>query len=193
MPFNLEEPESAGRLNPRDAVGHLLLVWATEYVPHSPTKYTRPDKPSDVVVVDVVDLDLDDPITGLPGLVTRGAWWRQSKLIQALKGKVGGLDPTFAWMSQGTASQGNNAPYVLVAATTDEKAVARAREWESRNPDFKPTTDQPLPPSAQVSQPAVQAREPETDRRSYLERMARSSREGADRLPDPPDDGSIPF
>ena len=33
------------RINPRDCVGHLLLIWVIDYLPHKPTQYTRPDKP----------------------------------------------------------------------------------------------------------------------------------------------------
>ena len=184
MPF--AEPDSAGRLNPRDIVGHLLLVWPTKYINHAPTKYSRPDKPSDAIQVDVVDLDMEDPNTGLPGYLVVDCWWRPSKLIQSLRGRVGSKDPMLAIMGTGTASQGMNAPFILVSATKDEKAVARGEEWLARNPEFSPTVVQegsqdvtPTPPVERVE--------------TALERLARMSREGADRLPKPPDSSDIPF
>src|SRR4029450_8189737 len=86
------------RINPRDALGHLLLIWVIEYLPHKPTQFTRPDKPSDVIVVDVGDLDEKAPDTGEKGLWARHVWWRQAKLIQSLKSRIGGK-PMLAYMA----------------------------------------------------------------------------------------------
>src|SRR5918994_4846332 len=80
------------RLSPDKVIGHLLMVWTVEYIPHSPTKFTQPGKPSDVIVVDVVDLDLPDE-NGHQGLVARRSWWRQSRLIRDLKSRVGRPNP----------------------------------------------------------------------------------------------------
>ncbi len=87
MPFG--EPEETGglRLNPKDIINHLLMVWACDYIPHSPTQFTQPGKPSDVIVVDVVDLDQMGE-DGRPGLLARKCWWRQAQLIQSLKGRI---------------------------------------------------------------------------------------------------------
>lgn len=189
MPLNLQEPESAGRLNPRDILGHLLLVWAVDYIPHSPTKFSREGKPSDVIVVDVVDLDLDDPLTNQPGFVTRGCWWRPSRLIQALKGRVGDKDPVCAWMSTGTSSQGMNAPYVLASAVADPEAVRRVREWEARTPGFMPSA--PPAQQAAVPEPREERQVSELERQAR-ERLGRIAQAGVDRLPQPPA-GEIPF
>ena len=62
------------RINPRDCLDHLLLIWVIEYLPHKPTQFSRPDKPSDVIVVDVVDLDEKDPETDEVGLMARQGW-----------------------------------------------------------------------------------------------------------------------
>ena len=148
-----DEPEQTGgvRLNPRDIVGHLLLVWTIEYIAHSPTQFSRPDKPSDVIVVDAVDLDqvTED---GLPGLCARRAWWRQAQLIQALRGKIGGKDPLLVRMSKGGATMGRNAPYVLTSMTTDPGCVQRANNWMLANRDFVPST--PLGASGPTAGPS---------------------------------------
>lgn len=174
------------RINPRDVVGHLLIVWAIEYLEHKPTQFSRPDKPSDVIVVDVVDLDLLDPEkNNLPGLLARHVWWRQAKLIQALRPRVGGK-PLLAYMAKGGASTGFNAPFVLNSATGEPAAVQRASEWFRRNADFQPS--QPFSLTDGVGEvPAQPTSEP-----TLLERMTQQAIRGAARLPDPPQ-GSIPF
>jgi len=182
----------SGRLNPRDILGHLLLVWPTDYIEHAPTKFSRPDKPSDAIVVDVVDLDeVDD--AGVDGVLYSGVWWRPSRLIQKLKTRVGTTNPILATMQQGTSSQGMNAPFILVSATSDPVSVKRAEEWGQRNPDFQATGPQTRPEMVESANPNPQV-EVETSRtESPLERLARMSREGADRLPKPPGTEQIPF
>jgi hypothetical protein len=189
------------RINPRDAIGHLLLIWVIEYLPHKPTQFTRPDKPSDVIVVDVVDLDLIDPETEQPGLLARHTWWRQAKLIQKLKQMVGNPTPFLAYMGKGGASQGFNAPFVLNSAKREPAAEQRAREWYARNPGFQPSSpydadpvvmspDAPAPPPMDTP-PAAGG--------TLLEQLARSAQAGADRvmgrppLPGPPSQGPVPF
>jgi hypothetical protein len=134
------EPEETGgiRLNPRDIVNHLLLIWAIDYVAHSPTQFSRPDKPSDVIIVDAVDLDQVDE-NGQAGLVARKCWWRQAQLIQSLKPKVGGKDPMLVRMGRGGATMGRNAPYQLVSMTADAQCVSRATSWLMLNPGFTPS------------------------------------------------------
>jgi len=194
------EDFSGVRINPADAIGHLLLVWVVEYIAHSPTRHTRADKPSDVIVVDVVDLDVEDPGTGQPGFLARHSWWRQSKLIQSLRPRVGDPNPLLAYMSKGGANPGFNAPFILTSATKEPAAQQRALEWLGRNPGFIPS--EPFN-SAQVQQGAGQApmvQEPAVDKPppSLLERMALGGQRGADRLAHlrpPPQEGQgpIPF
>lgn len=179
----------SGRLNPRDILGHLLLVWPVDYIEHAPTKFSRPDKPSDAIVVDVVDLDeVDD--AGNDGVVYAGVWWRPSRLIQKLKTRVGVSDPVLATMQQGTSTQGMNAPFILVSATSDPVSVKRAEEWGARNPTFQATAPQMKPETEQKSQPQVEGETPREP--TQLEKLARLAREGADRLPKPPEE-KIPF
>lgn len=196
MTLAFSDPEETGgvRLNPKDILGHLLLVWAVDYIEHSPTQYTRPDKLSDVIVVDVVDLDLADEL-GRPGLCARRTWWRQALLIQALRPKIGDSAPILAKMDKGGATMGRAAPYVLTNMKGDPHSVQRAQQWAAANPGFTPshagppmrpaTTDPFTPPSGQLPPPR-----PATPQElTVLERMARSTVQPQDTQ----GQGPIPF
>lgn len=129
-------------LYPDKLMGHLLLVWAIEWIAHSPTQFSRPDKPSDVIVVDVVDLDTGD--------IGVQSWWRQSRLIRDLKTKVGKPNPILVAMTKGIASPGSQAPYELAPMTDNQQAVAKANAWFQNNPGFTPSKPVPqaVPPKA---------------------------------------------
>jgi hypothetical protein len=139
-----DEPDEVGgsdgspRLYPKELVGHLLVVWAIDYIEHSPTKFTQAGKQADVIVVDVVDLDQVDPETRQQGLVSRRSWWRGGRLIGSLKKKVGSNTPLLARMSLGVATMGNP-PYELNSMTSDQHSVARANAWFQANPGFQPS------------------------------------------------------
>lgn len=195
-----DEPEVTGgeRLFPKDIVNHLLMVWACEYVPHSPTMYTQPGKLSDMIVVDCVDLDQPDPETRLAGLLARRAWWRNAQLIQALKPKIGSANPVLARMGRGVATKGQP-PFILVSATSDPQCVARGNAWLAANPDFKPSTpsltEQISHDLAEQEARINQGAQPEWSvapvtgqppAETMLERMARQQLEGLNRLPPPP-------
>lgn len=181
------------RINPRDCVGHLLLIWVIDYLPHKPTQFSRPDKPSDVIVVDCVDLDTVDPETGQPGLLARHTWWRQAKLIQKLKSKVGSPNPWLARMAKGGASTGFNAPFILNGAADEPGAKQRALEWAQRNPGFTPSV-----PWTEGQNPNPQP-EVETQRQpappTILGQIAAQAQRGADRLSHmgQPQSGRPPF
>lgn len=168
--FDTSEPTPAqdgdsARLYPNALIGHLLLVWAIEYVADSPTKFSQPGKPSDVVIVDVVDLDMIDPMTNQPGLVARRNWWRQARLIQELKPSIGNMNPKLCTMGKGQATRGQ-APYVLQAMHTQAIAVQRANAWRQANLGFTPSI--PTGHNPPVDNPVPQQ---ETE----LERMARQT------------------
>jgi len=169
QPMQFEEPEEFGpgiRVNPRDVLGHLLLVWAIEYIEHSPTQYSKPGKPSDVIVVDVVDLSIVDPETNQTGYLAQRQWWRQGKIIGSLKGKVGRPLPMLATMETGVGNPGFAAPFVLVSQSGDPQAVEMANQWFKLNPDFTPSrprevwnnqlqqTQQGVPPDPWAPKPA---------------------------------------
>mgnify|MGYP003575154608 CR=1 FL=1 len=169
-----EPSEGTGdRLNPRDALGHLLIVWVIDYIAYSPTRFTQPGKPSDVIVVDVVDLDVADE-RGFQGKLYRKVWWRQARLISSLKDRIG--IRMLARMSQGTGTQGFNAPFELVNMLGDPEALHRGDLWMKAHKDFTPT----LPG---IGATPVQPVKPEiVEEKTYLERMAEQAGRGADRI-----------
>jgi hypothetical protein len=140
-----DEPDEAAvgpRVYPKDVLGHLLIVYAIEYIEHSPTRFTKEGQRADVTVVDVIDLDQVDPETNQIGLLCRRSWWRGARLNQALKNKAGSGVPLLARMGKGQATQGMP-PYVLDSMTSDPQAVSRANAWFQANPNFKPSTAAP--------------------------------------------------
>lgn len=133
--MELETFTGGTSLYPDKLLGHLLLVWAIDYIPHSPTQYSRPDKPSDVIVVDVVDLDTGD--------IGVQSWWRQSRLIRDLKVKVGKPNPILVVIGKGIGTQGGQAPYEMTPMTDNAAAVKKANAWFQNNPGFAPSKPQP--------------------------------------------------
>lgn len=132
-------------VKPSDLIGHLLLVWATDYIEHSPTKFTVEGKKSDVLIVDIVDLSQPDPDTGQLGMVSRECWWRQGRLIGDLKKRIGNPNPVLVTMGRGVGSMGGgpNAPYELTSMSGDPRAVALANAWFQSNPTFSPSKPKP--------------------------------------------------
>lgn len=199
MTLSFSDPEETGglRLNPKDIIGHLLLVWAVDYIAHSPTQYSRPDKPSDVIVVDVVDLHQAGE-DGQPGLVARRCWWRQALLIQSLKSKIGDLQPVLAVMDKGAGTMGRAAPFVLTNMKSDPRSVEWAQAWAARNPGFKPSSAGPPAPEPPMDpwekQPPLPPARPATpQQQTMLERMAQSSVSSPVHNYGPQDQGNIPF
>lgn len=203
MTFDEPDPVGGDRLNPKDCVGHLLMVWAVDYIPDSPTKYSRPDRPSDVVVVDVVNLDQADE-NGFQGALYRRCWWRQARLIAALKGRVGKLNYLLARMTEGVATMGKP-PFELYSCTNDPGAVGRASMWLEAHRDFRPSgqellrqewQQQSIKDPSPLEQAAEKSLTPgQTD---YLSRLAQAGQQGVARLtppppPPPPQNEEIPF
>lgn len=181
-PYQFDEPDEVGgsRLNPVDIIGHLLLVWAVDYIEHSPTKFSKPDKPSDVIVVDVADLDLPDE-NGYAGFLCRESWWRQARLIGALRQRLDVPRPVLVHMAIGQATVGNP-PYELHSANGLPECVARAQAWMAANPDFRKSvprgkTAVSSPAPAQQEPVQVTLREP-----SLLERLAAQAASGVERI-----------
>ena len=172
----IDEPEELNtgtKLYPKDIINHTVLVWATEYIGHSPTQFndgSDPKKPCDVVVVDLIDLDQVSE-EGTPGLVSRGSWWRQGRLIQRLKPRVGKPNPLIGRIIKGL---GPNGAFELMDLSADEKSLARARNWWAINGGFTPSQpfNAPSQPQApvQVSPQSVPTPPP-----SPLEQLANSS------------------
>lgn len=164
MSFN-EPSATAGEFLPaRNLQGHLLIVYPIQYYAHVQTQYTQPGKPSDAIIVDIVDISggpcPPDRQTGQPmpgieaGTIGRRCQWMQSQLIRALRPRVG-QGPLLGTIGLGLAKGGNTPPFVFNSLTSDSSAVERAQAWLDANPDFKPSEqeEQPVP---QPQQPAQQ-------------------------------------
>lgn len=189
-----EDQGSGERLNPRDIVNHLVIVWPIDYIAHSPTRHSRPDKPSDVIVVDVVDLDLPDD-NGYQGKLIRKAWWRQSRLIQKLKTRIGTRN--LYVVVRDTSNPGMNSPFDLVNVLTEATHLARAEAWLRAHPDFVPSVVGTAEMNASLKGIEDQlARTPQSlspaPEKSYLERLAEQAERGAARTGSAPMPPPVP-
>lgn len=149
MSFNEPAPASGDRATPAQIQGHLLIVWPVGYKGHVQTKHTQANKPSDCVVVDVVDLsqNADD---GGPGKIFRGAMWFQSRLIQSLRPMIGN-GPMLGTIQRGVSTNGMNPPWEFVSLTSSEEAREKAQAWLDAHPAFEPTSRE----AAEMERPAA--------------------------------------
>lgn len=159
-------PGGGDVLYPAQCLGHLLMVWTVGYIDHAPTIYSVPGKKSDVIVVDVVDLDAADE-DGYQGRLYRQAWWRNNRLIGFLKQKIGRPHPVLAIMVQGAVTMGNK-PYELQLMDSDPGSVDRGAAWMASHPDFRATVPLGQNPEAE----RVPAQAPQERRKSQLESFA---------------------
>ena len=162
---------------PQDLNGHLLIIWPLGYIPHIQTKFTRPDKKSDAIAVDIVDLTVlgED---GLPGKLFRNSNWMQSKLIRDLKPKIG--KRLLGLMGLGVPSNGMNAPWEVTSMVGDPEAMKQAEAWMVAHRDFRPTEfmvkepweqRQMVAPAQRETRPQPEwSREPEPVRDPWEER-----------------------
>jgi hypothetical protein len=181
LEFDTQDQDfTSNRLNPKDLVNHLLMMWAIAYIPHSPTQYNNgadPSKPADVIIVDVVDLDGVDPVTGQPGLVARKSWWRQARLIQDLKPRVGNPKPRIARLSRAGGGTGGSVPYELINMAADPLAVARANNWWNSVGGFVPSVPSTTQENAQPFDPPRADAPQWPDNRASAQRPAPSALE----------------
>lgn len=157
-----QQEQGGDYLNPKDMVGHLLLIWPIRYEADVPTKYPRLDgRPQDAVFVDLVDLSVagDD---GQPGKVMRQARWTQGRLIRDTKWAVGAKDPMLKQMTK------DGDAFMLIEQANNPGSVQYAEWWVNAHPNFVPGADapqqtvtpppvpQPVPvPPAQAANPGV--------------------------------------
>ena len=181
-----EQQQSYGpRLYEKAVVGHLLLVWATEYKEKG-TAGTQFNANADAIVVDCVDLSDIDPETGQPP-VSYGVWWRGGAVIGALRGRIGRDAPMLAYMGTEPSGKGNP-KYVLVQAHQDPWAREEGTRWMNAHPDFRkppgdggadfvPTVTRSAPaPEPTPTGARVQATAPvPVSQESVLERLRRAS------------------
>lgn len=144
-----DAPQQNGEfLRPADIMGHLLIVFPIGYIENFPTQNSRPDRPSDAIACDVVDLDLQDPVNGQPGRLFRNQRFLQSQLIMSLRPMVG--KRVLGRMNKGVAKPGFNPPWVLDPMSSDPQALERARAWLAGHSDFTPSEFVPWTPRAQA-------------------------------------------
>ena len=181
---------SGDRLNPRDIIDHLLIIWPIEYVAHSPTVHSRPDRPSDLIIVDVVDLDQPDE-NGFQGALYQHVWWRQSRLIAKCRDRIG--QRLLCYMTKAAPKPGFNPAFELLSAKGDAEALARGEAWIKAHPNFQPSvpgTRAPAPSSdngGQWQSTTNTNTTPVPDpQKSWLEQFAQQPARGAARLPLPP-------
>ena len=123
-----------------DLNGHLLIVEPIEYKTGIPTVHGD----ADAIEVRINDLDT--------GHTHESVLFFNVALKNALKSKVG--QKVLARIGQGTAKPGKSAPWILLDATGDADAVAKANAFIAGA--SAPAVATPAP-SASINDPAVQA------------------------------------
>jgi hypothetical protein len=108
-----------------DLAGHLLIVKPVEYKTGVQTVHGE----AEAIEVNVIDLDTNKEHSSL--------LWFNVALRNALKTKIG--QSVLAKIGQGAAKPGKSAPWVLVDATGDAAAVAKANAYISGNGSAAPT------------------------------------------------------
>ena len=125
-----------------DLNGHLLILEAIEYKTGIPTVHGD----ADAIEVRINDLDT--------GFNHESVLFFNVALKNALKTKIG--QKVLARIGQGTAKPGKSAPWILIDATGDADAVAKANAFIAGSPAVATATATPAP-SANINDPAVQA------------------------------------
>lgn len=125
-----------------DLNGHLLILEPLEYKTGIPTVHGE----ADAIEVKINDLDT--------GHTHESVLFFNVALKNALKSKVG--QKVLARIGQGTAKPGKSAPWILVDATGDADAVAKANAFIAGSPAVA-SAPAAAPAAANINDPAVQA------------------------------------
>jgi hypothetical protein len=123
-----------------DLNGHLLILEPTEYKTGIQTVHGD----ADAIEVRINDLDT--------GFNHESVLFFNVALKNALRTKIG--QKVLARIGQGTAKPGKSAPWILIDATGDADAVAKANAFIAGTPAVAAPA---AVPSANVNDPAVQA------------------------------------
>ena len=126
-----------------DLNGHLLILEPIEYK----TGIVTVHGDADAIEVRINDLDT--------GYTHESVLFFNVALKSALKSKIG--QKVLARIGQGTAKPGKSAPWILVDATNDADAVAKANAFIATAPTGAVGHDAVAPVSANINDPAVQA------------------------------------
>lgn len=125
-----------------DLNGHLLILEPTEYKTGIQTVHGD----ADAIEVRINDLDT--------GHTHESVLFFNVALKNSLKSKIG--QKVLARIGQGTAKPGKSAPWILVDATGDADAVAKANAFIAGTPAVA-SAPAAAPASANINDPAVQA------------------------------------
>jgi hypothetical protein len=115
-----------------DLAGALLIITPVEYKTGIPTVHGD----AEAIEVNIVNLDNNETHDGL--------LWFNVALRNALKNKLN--QKVLARIGQGTAKPGKSAPWILLDATADADALAKANAYLSSKP--APATPTATPPAA---------------------------------------------
>lgn len=130
-----------------DLNGHLLIISPVSYERNIPTVHGE----AEAIKVNIVDLDTNEEHNGV--------LWFNVALRNALDSKIG--KTILARIGQGVAKPGKSAPWILLDATTDAAAVAKANAYIASGlgaPATAAPAATPAPTaSASLDDPAVQA------------------------------------
>lgn len=126
----LAAPQSMGDMLPQsDVLNHTMIVAPTEFIPHIPTKNTKPGEQSPAIRCHIVDfVDPHNPV------VYRGVLWF-GVLSGALRRQVGQL--LAGRMTQGTSTNGNNPPWQLADVTGEQAWMDFMNAWLDNTPEGK--------------------------------------------------------
>lgn len=98
-----------------DLANHLLIIDPVEYKTGIPTVHGE----AEAIEVNIIDLDTGKQHSSL--------LWFNVALRNSLKGKIG--QRVLAKIGQGTAKPGKSAPWILIDATSDAIALAKANAF----------------------------------------------------------------
>jgi hypothetical protein len=140
--FAAPASNEGANVKPADLLGHLLIISPVEYKTGIQTSLGE----TDAIEVNIVDLDTSEEHTSV--------LFFNVALKSALKPNIG--KQVLARIGQGVAKPGKSAPWILVNATDDPTAVAKATSYIASG--FAST---PAVASAQAVAPAVDPNSPE--------------------------------
>lgn len=141
MAFTAPAQNSEG-VKVADLNGHLLIVTPLEYK----TGINTVNGIAEAIEVDIVDLDTNEEHTSV--------LFFNVALRSALKPNIG--NKVLGRIGQGAAKPGKNAPWILIDATGDATAVAKANAFIAGGLKAPAPVAQATP-AASLSDPAVQA------------------------------------
>ena len=143
MAFTAPASSSEG-VKVADLNGHLLIVTPIEYK----TGINTVNGIAEAIEVSIVDLDTNEE--------HHSVLWFNVALRNALKPLIG--NKVLGRIGQGVAKPGKNAPWILLDATGDATAVAKANAYIAGGIKAPAPVAQATPtPTADINDPAVQA------------------------------------